>query len=127
MCLYAFVDYKTHYVCVECRLSFKRHTTPGRAQPCGRCGAALRAAGRDFAAPPRRDAKAWSVVAAVLDEGLRYEGRSPCGCFREPRYRPRTRAQLRARQAAAVRTDVPLAEALSRPEPSEPAPGQALA
>ncbi|MFG3256886.1 hypothetical protein [Streptomyces sp. NPDC048172] len=122
MCLYAFVHYKTHYVCVTCRVSFKRHNTPGRPQPCARCGEALRWAGRDFAAPPRRDARAWSVVAAVLDEGLRYEGRSACGCSREPRYRPRTRAALRARRGAAERTGLPLAETLTWPDPSGPAP-----
>lgn len=45
-------------------------------------------AGHDFAAPRRRDSKAWTVVAAVLNAGLRYEGREPCGCGKEPKFRP---------------------------------------
>jgi hypothetical protein len=57
-----------------------------------------------------------------LGAGLRYEGREPCGCAREPKYRPRTRAQLRARVRESERSGVPLAEALARPEPSQPCP-----
>lgn len=45
-------------------------------------------AGHDFAAPRRRDTKAWTVVAAVLNAGLRYEGRELCGCGKEPKFRP---------------------------------------
>lgn len=51
-------------------------------------------AGHDFAPPPRRDVRQWSVVTAVPAEGLRYEGRSACGCDKDPKYRPRTRAEL---------------------------------
>ncbi|WP_017594176.1 hypothetical protein [Nocardiopsis potens] len=120
MCLYAAARYKLHYVCVSCRIGFKRHADPQREQPCPGCARPLACAGRDFAAPPRRDAAGWSVVAAVLGEGLRYEGRSVCGCTREPRYRPRTRAQLRARRDAAAREGLPLSEVLSRPDPSTP-------
>jgi hypothetical protein len=58
------------------------------------------------------------VVAAVLGAGLRFEG---CGCGREPKYRPRTRAGLRARRSAAARQGVTLAAALSRPDPLTPA------
>ncbi len=64
--------------------------------------------------------RGWSVVAAVLAEGLRYEGRSACGCGREPKFRPRTRAELRARRLAAVRDGLPLSETLSRPDPLTP-------
>ncbi|MFI6642924.1 hypothetical protein [Streptomyces sp. NPDC050504] len=78
-------------------------------------------AGHDFAAPRRRDAKAWTVVAAVLNAGLRYEGFGPCGCGREPGFRPRTRAQLRARRIAAARTGTPLAEVPARADPQLPA------
>jgi hypothetical protein len=73
----------------------------------------------DFAPPPRRDVRGWSVVAPVLGQGLRYEGRSACGCGcgcgcgEEHRYRPRTRAELRARQIVAARDGLPLAETLS--------------
>jgi hypothetical protein len=77
-------------------------------------------AGRDFAASRRRDRRAWSVVGVVLAAGLRYEGFEACGCGREPKFRPRTRAQVRARRIAAARAGVPLAETLGRVEPTEP-------
>ncbi|MFG2333046.1 hypothetical protein ACGFMM_25960 [Streptomyces sp. NPDC048604] len=113
MCVYAEAPYKLHYACVTCRVSFKRHPPePGATHPCPNCSRPLACAGHDFAAPPRRDARAWSVVAAVLAEGLRYEGRSTCGCTREPRPRPRTPAQLRSARTAAERAGVPLAELL---------------
>jgi hypothetical protein len=123
MCFYAEVHYKRHYVCVTCRVSFKHHPDPAVTRRCPRCAAPMLCAGRDFAAPPRRDVKAWSVVAVVLGEGLRYEGREICGCGREPKYRPRTRAQLRARVRESERTGTPLAETLARPEPSQPIDG----
>ncbi|MEX0171408.1 hypothetical protein [Streptomyces sp. LMG1-1-1.1] len=115
MCTYAFVHYKLHYACVSCRVSFKRH--PGTKQICPRCAVPMLCAGHDFAAPRRSNRKAWSVVAAVLGAGLRYEGFESCGCGREPKFRPRTRAQLRARRIAAARTGAPLAEVLGRVEP----------
>ncbi|WP_416973129.1 hypothetical protein [Streptomyces sp. 4F14] len=120
MCFYSSVFYKPHYACVSCRVSFKRHIEAGAENPCPNCARPLVCAGFDFAAPPRRDVRAWSVVAAVLGEGLRYDGRSGCGCGKEPKYRPRTRAELRARRAVAVREGVPLREALSRPDPLTP-------
>ncbi|UUU24663.1 hypothetical protein [Streptomyces sp. DSM 40750] len=120
MCFYAFVHYKPHYVCVACRVGFKRHVPRGYEPPCPNCGEVLVCAGRDFAAPPRRDVRAWSVVAAVLGEGLRYEGLTGCGCGKEPKFRPRTRAELRARRVVAERTGVPLAEVLARPDPLTP-------
>ncbi|MFD5328008.1 hypothetical protein [Streptomyces sp. NPDC127092] len=117
MCHYAVTSYKLHYACVSCRVSFKRHPDPPREHPCPNCARPLACAGHDFAPPPRRDVRAWSVVAAVLAAGLRYEGRSSCGCTREPRYRPRTRAALRARLLAAARTGRPPAETLARRDP----------
>ncbi|MBL1287958.1 hypothetical protein JKV81_14070 [Streptomyces sp. For3] len=117
MCFYAMTSYKLHHACVPCRLSFKRHPDPRRGHPCPNCARPLVCAGHDFAPPPRRDRRAWTVVAVVLGEGLRYEGLSACGCGKEPRYRPRTRAALRARRSAAAREGVPLSQALSRPDP----------
>ncbi|MCX4461395.1 hypothetical protein OOK58_01615 [Streptomyces sp. NBC_01728] len=120
MCYYAERPYKLHYVCVPCRVAFKQHPGPG-GHRCNRCAEPMLCAGHDFAAPRRQDTKAWTVVAAVLDAGLRYEGREPCGCGREPKFRPRTRAQLRARRIAAARTGTPLAEMLGREDPLTPA------
>ncbi|WP_405526342.1 hypothetical protein OG592_02425 [Streptomyces avidinii] len=72
------------------------------------------AAGYDFAAPRRRDTKAWSVVAAVLAEGLTYDHRPGCGCSRLPSFRPRTQAQVRVRRRAAERLGLPLSVTLAR-------------
>ncbi|MFF0740045.1 hypothetical protein ACFYVL_06550 [Streptomyces sp. NPDC004111] len=121
MCLYAVVSHTPHYACVSCRVSFKRSVPAGRVAPCQNCARPLVHAGHDFAPPRRRDVRAWSVVAAVLAAGLRYEGRSACGCDKEPRSRPRTRRELRVRRTAAARQGIPLAEALARPDPWSPA------
>lgn len=120
VCYYAEKPYKLHYVCVPCRVAFKRHPGSG-GHGCPRCSEPMVCAGHDFAAPRRRDTKAWSVVAAVLDAGLRYEGREPCGCGRDPKFRPRTRAQLRARRITAARTGASLADVLGRVDPQTPA------
>ncbi|MGA4957044.1 hypothetical protein [Streptomyces lavendulocolor] len=109
MCFYAEARYKLHHVCVDCRVSFKRHPAPVPA-PCPNCAGPLRAAGHDFAPPRRHDTRAWSVVVAVLAAGLRYEGREPCGCARAPKHRPRTRAQLRAFRTETARSGLPAAE-----------------
>jgi hypothetical protein len=120
MCFYAMTYYKLHYACVSCRVSFKRHPDLEREHPCPNCARPLVCAGHDFAPPPRRDVRAWSAVAAVLGAGLRYEGRPVCGCGKEPKYRPRTRAEVRARRIAAAREGLPLSETLSRVDPLTP-------
>jgi DNA-directed RNA polymerase subunit RPC12/RpoP len=120
MCFYAETPYKLHYVCLPCRVSFKKHPEFEGAHACPRCSRPLLCAGHDFAAPRRHDVKGWSVVAAVLNAGLRYEGRESCGCVRDPKFRPRTRAQLRARRIIAARTGTPLAEGIGRRDPLSP-------
>ncbi|MFI5722182.1 hypothetical protein [Streptomyces cyaneofuscatus] len=120
MCHYAMTRYKLHFACVPCRVSFKRHFAGDREQPCPNCGRALVCAGHDFAPPPRRNAAAWAAVSAVLAAGLRYEGLEPCGCGRRPRYRPRTRADVRARRIVAARTGLTAAEAFARRDPLTP-------
>jgi hypothetical protein len=120
VCHYAEKLYKLHYACAACRVAFKRHPAAD-GHRCPRCGQPMVCAGHDFAAPRRHDTKAWSVVAVVLAAGLRYEGREPCGCGKEPTFRPRTRAQVRARRRAAVRTGTPLADLLGRADPQTPA------
>lgn len=117
MCFYAMTYYKLHYACPSCRVSFKRHANSPKQHPCPSCARPLVCAGHDFAPPRRRDVRGWSVVAAVLDAGLRYEGREACGCGKEPKYRPRTRAELRVREVAAARDGLPLTETLARPDP----------
>lgn len=120
VCYYAEKPYKLHYACVPCRVAFKRHPGPG-GHRCPRCSEPMTSAGHDFAAPRRRDTKAWTVVAAVLDAGLRYEGREPCGCGKDPKFRPRTRAEVRALRITAARTGTSLADVLGRVDPQTPA------
>ncbi|RDS66480.1 hypothetical protein DWC19_04495 [Streptomyces sp. M7] len=81
---------------------------------CPGCRQELVFAGYDFAAPRRRDAKAWSVVATVLAEGLTYDHRPGCGCSRLPSFRPRTQSQVRVRRRAAERLGLPLSVTLAR-------------
>ncbi|SBT90329.1 hypothetical protein GA0115233_101766 [Streptomyces sp. DI166] len=113
-------SYKLHYACLSCRVSFKRHADPRREHMCPNCSGPLTCAGHDFAPPRRRDVRKWAAVAAVLGEGLRYEGRTACGCGKEPKYRPRTRAEVRVRRTVAAREGLALSEALSRPDPLTP-------
>jgi hypothetical protein len=75
-------------------------------------------AGHDFAAP-RKTNRNWAAVAAVLRAGLRYEGFEPCGCGREPKYRPRTSAQVRARRRIAARKGLTDTEALALRDPAD--------
>ncbi len=106
------VAYKVHYVCVRCRLS-RKHVWDGAEHLCTSCRRLMLFAGHDFAAPRRHDDRRWAAVAAVLEAGLTYEGFEPCGCGREPKYRPRTAAQVRSRRQVAARRGLTEAEALA--------------
>jgi hypothetical protein len=116
MCRYADTIYKVHYVCVPCRKSSK-YAWDGREHLCPECRAPMVFAGHDFAAPPRRDKSGWAAVAAVLTAGLRYEGFEMCGCSRQPKFRPRTSAQVRTRRRLAARTGVALPVMLAARDP----------
>jgi hypothetical protein len=116
MCRYAMVPYKVHYVCLQCRKCFK-YPWDSAVHPCPDCTAPMINAGHDFAAPRRNDKKGWAVVAAVLNAGLRYEGFEGCGCLHEPKFRPRTSAQVRARRRIAARTGTEEATALAARDP----------
>lgn len=112
MCRYAFFPDKVHWVCVPCRYSAKDH--PNRAgRKCPRCQQSMRNAGHDFAAPRRSNHNAWSAVAEVLVAGLTYDGFERCGCAREPKFRPRTKSQVRSRMRKAAREGVSPKEALA--------------
>jgi DNA-directed RNA polymerase subunit RPC12/RpoP len=86
---------KDHYVCFDCRKSFKRpsfrfvpaqtlrsedHHSFSRhilmrlnqSVVCPNCGHFSRFAGRDFKAPKMRDVKAWELVRSFLDSGRTY-------------------------------------------------------
>lgn len=118
MCRYAETTYKVHYVCVPCRQSHK-FPWDGAEHLCTRCREPMVFAGHDFAAPRKTNDSGWAAVAAVLGAGLRYEGFQFCGCGREPKYRPRTKAQVRVRRQLASRKGLSDADALSLPDPAD--------
>lgn len=118
MCRYAEITYKVHYVCVPCRQSHK-YAWDGAEHRCPRCRTPMVFAGHDFAAPRRTDDRRWAAVEAVLTAGLRYEGFATCGCLHDPKYRPRTSADVRARRRAAARTGLSDAEALTLRDPGD--------
>lgn len=104
--------------CVPCRKSHK-YGWDGAEHRCPVCRRPMVVAGHDFAAPRRRDDSGWAAVAAVLAAGLRYEGFQTCGCGREPKFRPRTNADVRARLRLAERMGAPESEALAARDPYE--------
>lgn len=116
MCRYAETPYKVHYVCTRCRRSHK-YAWDGAEHLCTSCRRPMTFAGHDFAAPRRHDDSGWRAVAAVLAAGLRYEGFEPCGCGQDPKFRPRTAAQVRARQRVGRRRGLSEAEALAAKDP----------
>ncbi|WP_284748708.1 hypothetical protein [Amycolatopsis sp. RTGN1] len=118
MCRYAETVYKVHYVCVPCRKSHK-YAWDGAEHHCPECRRPMTFAGHDFAAPSRRDGSGWKAVAAVLEAGLAYEGFEPCGCAREPKSRPRTAAQVRARRRIARREGLSDVDALGARDPDD--------
>ncbi|MGP3934453.1 hypothetical protein [Nonomuraea sp. KM88] len=118
MCTYAEVTYKVHYVCVPCRQS-RKLAWDGAEHLCTRCRRPMIFAGHDFAAPRRTKDREWAAVAAVLGAGLRYEGFETCGCGSEPKYRPRTSAQVRARRRIAARRGLADAQALALRDPGD--------
>ncbi|MFS1304393.1 hypothetical protein [Streptosporangium longisporum] len=121
MCTYAMVTYRVHYVCVACRQSHKLPWDEAE-HLCTRCRAPMLFAGHDFAAPRRTKDRHWTAVEAVLRAGLRYEGFETCGCGQEPKYRPRTSAQVRARRRVAAREGLTEAEALALRDPADACP-----
>ncbi len=121
MCRYALTTYKVHYVCVPCRQS-RKLPWDGAEHLCTHCRAPMVFAGHDFAAPRRADDRRWAAVAAVLQAGLTYEGFVTCGCNHDPKYRPHTGAEVRARLRVAAREGLSDADALALPDPYEAAP-----
>lgn len=83
--------YKTSWVCVPCRHVAQYHRPQATAPRCPTCRGDLIDAGRDFAAPRKRDTAGWRAVEAVLASGRSYDS---CGCS-GPGYRPATAAQVR--------------------------------
>jgi hypothetical protein len=110
------VPYKVHYVCLPCRRCFK-FAWDAAKHLCPECAIPMINAGHDFAAPRRNDKSGWAAVAAVLSAGLRYDGFETCGCSRQPKFRPRTSAQVRARRRIAAKTGTSEVAALATRDP----------
>lgn len=100
MCRYAFVDYKPHYACFNCRKTFKRRlaedldipaeqTTEAR---CPRCGELTADMGLDFKSPPKSGIKAWAHLKDLYSVGISFH---TCGCY-GPGYIPKNREELLA-------------------------------
>lgn len=117
---------RSHFVCVPCRVSWKKHGNGVRGDVCPRCGGPLVAAGLQLAVPPRRDTAGWRALAAVLAAGLRFDPTCMC-CLDGPGYRPRTPREVRERLAHAAATGVPVDVALACADPTHsdvrPGPG----
>ncbi|GGO42438.1 hypothetical protein GCM10012287_03350 [Streptomyces daqingensis] len=101
---------KTSYVCLPCRASYKQPYAGTHRRLCPGCARPLVHAGSAFAAPPRRDRRAWRTLSVLLNAGVRFH-KSCCG---GPGYRPRTLREVRERMAYARATGEPFARSLVR-------------
>ncbi|MEU9112739.1 hypothetical protein AB0D04_13280 [Streptomyces sp. NPDC048483] len=112
MCFYSS---RMHFVCLDCRVAYKKTATsrgPGR---CPQCRADLINAGAHLAVPKKRDTARWQALEAVLRAGLTFHG--GC-CGTGPGYRPRTPREVRERLALAERTGMSVKRALAVPDPT---------
>lgn len=112
MCFYSS---RMHFVCLGCRVAFKKTATsrdPGR---CPQCRGELINAGADLAVPKRRDDAGWRALGAVLRSGLTFHG--GC-CGTGPGFRPRMPREVRDRLALAERTGMPVKKALAVADPT---------
>jgi DNA-directed RNA polymerase subunit RPC12/RpoP len=95
MCRYSVSrhTYRTHYVCIPCRVSFK---AVGSSR-CPHCGGDMINAGKDLRVPRKGDKTGWRTLVALLEQGIGFHS---CGCC-GPGYRPRTPGELRRWRAQA--------------------------
>ncbi|RII14704.1 hypothetical protein DSC45_20335 [Streptomyces sp. YIM 130001] len=100
---------RTHYVCLDCRVSYKQGFDRRRQRVCPRCARPLFHAGAAFAAPPRRDIAAWRVLEVLLNAGVAFH----MGCCDGPGYRPQNLREVRERLTRARRDGMPARKALT--------------
>ncbi|MFG2137958.1 hypothetical protein [Streptomyces sp. NPDC048650] len=112
MCFYS---RRMHFVCLDCRVAYKKTATVPGPSRCPQCRAALIDAGADLAVPKKRDTAGWRALGAVLRAGLTFHG--GC-CGTGPGYRPRTPREVTERLALAGRTGMPVRRALAVPDPT---------
>lgn len=108
MC-FRLISASRHFVCLPCRVSFKKRAETGHIGICPRCGGDLIDAGHDLAVPKRRDTAGWKALTAVLNSGLTFHSR----CCEGPGWRPRQPREVKERLAAAMQARMPVAQALS--------------
>lgn len=85
MCRYAYHTYKSHYACFDCRKTFKRRLMSdlGEAKDesaeatCPNCAKPMANMGLDFAAPVKKDEKAWQHLKKLYSVGIAFHS---CGC-----------------------------------------------
>ncbi|MDZ7879654.1 MAG: hypothetical protein U5L45_18395 [Saprospiraceae bacterium] len=87
MCRYAFRTYKPHYACFKCQKTFKRrlhtdfveNTTDFKEKEakCPDCSGIVADMGLDFAAPKKKDNKAWQHLQTLYSVGITFHS---CGC-----------------------------------------------
>lgn len=103
MCRYAFVEYKPHFACFNCRKTFKRRLLRDISSEshnkeefqlkeaiCPECGELMADMGMDFQAPKRTDMKAWRHIQVLHSVEITFHS---CGCA-GPAYVPNTKETL---------------------------------
>lgn len=102
MCRYAMSTYKEHYVCFECRKTFKRrllrdvnrekviNKEEELPSKCPECGQLMANMGKDLESPKKKDLTTWSHLKSLYQAGITFHS---CGCI-GPGYVPKDKTAL---------------------------------
>lgn len=93
MCRYSDVNYKTHWVCFDCRVTFKQPSprfSNYRAR-CPRCSREMVDLGHDFKPPRKHEERQWQKLDLLRKMGITFHS---CGC-EGPGPRPGTLAEAK--------------------------------
>lgn len=101
MCRYAWNNYKPHFVCFNCRKTYKRrlfediYENGDKAEEkqarCPQCGGYMADIGTEFKAPKKGDLKAWKQIEKLYQVDFTFHS---CGCS-GPGYVPKNEAELK--------------------------------
>lgn len=94
MCRYASRNYRSNFICLNCRIAMKRFPVMNGERithRCGNCDAELIDMGHDFHAPRRGNDNQWRKLDKLVSAGVTF---SSCGC-RGPGPRPKTLADTK--------------------------------